>query len=175
MKKLLLLIVVATIAMHATAQQKPSAQNIVEEICKQAALQHKNAFIIFHASWCGWCRKLDNNMNSPSLAPFFDSNYVTAHVTVFETDSTQDDAGAKDFLSKYNSDKQGIPTWFIFNDKGELLMSSFMKNQSDEGVNVGCPAEPQEVAYFIKVLEKTSSISAEQKASVIQLFSKASP
>src|ERR1700730_10298358 len=71
---------------RAIAQQAPpSADNILKEAYQQAAKENKNVFIIFHASWCGWCHKMDSSMNDEKLKPFFDKNYIVVHLTVDES------------------------------------------------------------------------------------------
>ncbi len=39
----------------------------LKESMQQAAAENKNVFIIFHASWCGWCHKMDTSMNDQSV------------------------------------------------------------------------------------------------------------
>ena len=63
----------------------PSAEVIMKEALAEAANTHKNVFIIFHASWCGWCHKMDNAMNDEKLKSFFDNSYVVVHLTIDET------------------------------------------------------------------------------------------
>ena len=54
------------------AQVKPlSANEVITQAKAEAAKAHKNIFIIFHASWCGWCRKMDAAMNDNSIKQFF--------------------------------------------------------------------------------------------------------
>ena len=41
-----------------SAQEKPkSADEILKTTFEQAKLENKNVIIMFHASWCGWCKK----------------------------------------------------------------------------------------------------------------------
>jgi len=42
-------------------QTKPlPARVIMKKALADVATTQKNVFIIFHASWCGWCHKMDN-------------------------------------------------------------------------------------------------------------------
>ncbi|MEO9023032.1 MAG: thioredoxin family protein [Ginsengibacter sp.] len=156
--------VAALLAFTSTyAQTKPvSAGEIVKEAKAIAAKSHKNVFIMFHASWCVWCHRMDTAMNDPKIKSFFDDHYVIRHITIDESKDKKDleNPGGNELRTLYHGDEQGIPYWFILNKDGNLLADSRIINeQGKQGNNVGCPAEPSEVNYFIQVLKKTSSLN----------------
>ena len=66
------------------------AKLIIEKAIAEAAKSQKNVFVIFHASWCGWCHKMDNSMNDEKLKDFFTNNYVIVHLTVDESKDNKD-------------------------------------------------------------------------------------
>jgi hypothetical protein len=70
----------------------------------------------------------------------------------------------------------GIPFWLIFDAKGNLLADCQTRPDgaalATKGENTGCPATKEEVAHFIKVLKKTSSLNADQLAVVEKNFIK---
>ena len=155
----------------------PAADGLMKDAMADAAKTHKNVFIIFHASWCGWCHKMDNAMNDGELKSFFDSNYVIVHLTVDESKDKKDleNPGANELRKKYHGDGQGIPYWFILDSQGNFLADSRMKTGTDFNTavsNIGCPAEKDEVNYFVKVLKKTSSLNDHQIALIQERFLK---
>ena len=159
------------------AQEKPlSANEVITQAKAEAAKSHKNIFIIFHASWCGWCRKMDAAMNDNSIKQFFDKTYVVKHLTVDESPEKKnlENPGAAELRTKYKGDKQGIPYWFIIDANGKLLADSRLHSDDGKvtGNNVGCPARPDEVNYFISVIKKTSHLSDIQLALIQERFSK---
>jgi thiol-disulfide isomerase/thioredoxin len=168
MKKLLLsAYLLITAAVLQAQPSAPSAGEIMKEAYQQAARENKNVFIIFHASWCGWCHRMDNSMNDPSCKKFFDDSYVVRHLVVDESADklSLENAGAKELRTKYYGDGQGIPFWLIFDKGGNLLADSKIRKEGDnamQGDNTGCPANEKEVNFFIGVLKKTSSITKEQ-------------
>lgn len=86
MKKFLLLISIISLIISTYAQQtvRP-ATNIIREACNTAGATNKNVLVIFHASWCGWCHKMDSSILDNKCRKFFQENYVIAHLTVEES------------------------------------------------------------------------------------------
>lgn len=154
----------------AFGQSVPSATEVMNQAKIEAIAQHKNIFIIFHASWCVWCHRMDSYMMEETFKPMFTENYVIRHLTVDESKGKEqlENPGADAFRAKYDGDKQGIPFWLIFDAKGNLLENS----KGADGNNVGCPASPEEVDYFIKVLKKTSKLNQNQLDQIRQRFLK---
>jgi thioredoxin-related protein len=156
-----------TAAVH--AQSTPSAEQVMNTAMQRANHEHKKVFIIFHASWCGWCHRMDSLMNSASCKTLFDKNYVIEHLTVQESKDKKglENPGANDMLKKYNGENKGIPFWLIFDEKGNLLADCLM---SETGDNTGCPSTMNEVAYFVKALKKTSSLNDSQLSIIENAF-----
>jgi len=121
------------------AQAHPlSSDVILKEAYQQASKEKKNVFILFHASWCGWCHKMDTSMNDLKVKNFFTDNYVIRHLVVYESNNKKqlENPGALELLKKYKGDDQGIPYWFIFDKDGKLLADSKLRH-GDDGDNSG--------------------------------------
>lgn len=170
MRRLMIMQSLVLIAAISWAQQPIAADSVLKEASQVAAKENKNVFIIFHASWCGWCHRMDSIMNNQAVKKFFDDHYVVRHLVVFETGQHKDleNPGAVELLKKYNAEKQGIPFWLIYDPRGNLLADS----QSKPGENTGCPATREEVDHFLKVLKKTSPLNKDQLAVIEKNFLK---
>jgi thioredoxin-related protein len=155
-------------ALSSKAQQTPSADALLKEARAKAAKENKKIFVIFHASWCGWCHKMNTSLNDPSVKAFFDKNYLITHLTILESKDKKnlENPGAEELNKKWGGADQGIPFWVIMDKDGTILADS----QIEPGKNIGCPATAEEVAHFIKALKKTSSITSEQIAAVEKRF-----
>ena len=163
----------------ANAQTSPrSADEIMKDAFQRAAKEKKNVFLMFHASWCAWCHKLDTTIYDPACKTFFTDNYVIEHLTVYETKGKEnlENPGALLLLTKYKGNDYGTPYWMIFDKDGNLLADSRMRAGVDfdgpPGDNVGCPAMEEEVAYFIGILKKTSTLHADQLEAIRTRFRK---
>ncbi|MCX6330209.1 MAG: thioredoxin family protein [Bacteroidia bacterium] len=158
--------------------QPDSAQVLLNKAYKQAAKEKKNVFVIFHASWCVWCKKLDASINDPSCKDYFDKSFIFVHLAVLESNDKKnlENPGATEMFNKYSGGNSGIPFFLIFNKKGVLLADSKIRTAGDgldkPGQNMGCPAAEEEVAAFIEVLKKTSKITDSQAIAIKERFSK---
>ena len=174
--KLLLALMFACFAANGYGQKVESADAVLKEAYPQAAKEGKNVFLLFHASWCGWCHKMDTAMNDPKVKKFFTDNYVIKHLTVYESPNKKnlENPGALELLTKYNGADQGIPYWIIFDKNGKWLADAGARAEGTDykikGENTGCPASEKEVQHFLSVLRKTSKIKEEQLKIVYERF-----
>src|SRR5579875_907445 len=139
MKRNFILIIIFSLSiLTMNAQEVLPANIVMKEAYSKAAKEHKNVMVIFHASWCGWCHKMDSSLNDASVKNFFDNNYVIVHLTVHESKGKEnlENPGALEMLTKYKGEGLGIPFWLVFDKNGNLLGDALLK----PGVNVGCPA-----------------------------------
>lgn len=156
------------IAASVSGQQATlSADAILKDAYTQATKEGKKIFVMFHASWCVWCHRMDNSMQDPACKKFFDDNYVISHLVVDEAKDKKnlENPGAADLRKKFNGDGVGIPYWVVLDNAGNILADSRIRKEKDgpaEGDNCGCPATEKEVAFFIGILKKTSALTEGQ-------------
>jgi thioredoxin-related protein len=163
--KLFMLALILTTGNSYGQTQIQSADAIIKEAKKEALKTDRNIFVIFHASWCIWCHRMDTAMNAETIKFLFDNNYIIKHLTVDEIGEKEklNNPGANELRIKYGGGDQGIPYWFILDKNGKLLADSRLHSAAQlTGSNVGCPAKPEEVEYFIKILKKTSQLTDSQ-------------
>lgn len=139
------------------AQNASAASTILDKAYARAKAEKKKIFVIFHASWCSWCKKMDAHMNSPQLVQLFEDNYVITHLTVQESPKNKnlENPGADELLKKFGGEKSGIPFFVILDTEGKLLEDSL----DGASQNLGCPASPDETAEFRRILKNTSKLT----------------
>jgi thioredoxin-related protein len=178
MKKSLLLITLAVAFCNISFGQKPSADKILSAAYQTAAKDQKNVLIIFHASWCSWCKKMDASINNPSCKKMFEDNFVIVHLDVNENDKNKnlENPGADVYMKKFGGEKAGLPFFVVTDEHGELIADSYIRGNNvkmgDPGQNMGCPATAEEVAGFCKILQTTSHLTEAQLKIITKVFRK---
>lgn len=159
------------------AQENPEkASQIFNKAVELAKKENKKVFIMFHASWCGWCKKMDASMNTSSIKAFFTDNYVIEHLVVKESKKNKnlENPGALAMLKDHGGSESGIPYWLIFDSYGNLMADSKMvKNDlvlNGKGSNIGCPGTEDEVNSFIYKLKETSNLNDDELALIAKRF-----
>ncbi|MBE7171044.1 MAG: thioredoxin family protein [Williamsia sp.] len=154
----------------------PSTETLLKAAYKQASEEHKKVMVIFHASWCGWCKKMEASINEPALNKMFTDNYVIVYVDVLEQPAKKnlENPGSLDLMTKYKGEKAGLPFWYITDAKGKELADSQIRPAGagfdSYGENVGCPAEESEVGFFIQVLKSTSNLKDDELSLIAKCF-----
>jgi len=168
MKPLFVCVIAFVYAFTSLPQSTPTADAILKEARATAAKENKNVMVIFHASWCGWCHKMDTSLNDPSVKDFFQKNYVITHLVISESKDKRnlENPGAAELNKQWGGANQGIPFWVVMDKNGTILADS----QKKPGENVGCPATAEEVQHIINVLKTTSSITDDQIVKVEKRF-----
>ncbi len=168
MKKKLLLLSFFLCCAITTTQAQEQASSVLNKAYAQAKKENKKVLLVFHASWCGWCKKMDANMTAPATKKLFADNYVITHLTVQESPKNKslENPGGEEVLEKFGGSDAGLPFWVILDTNGTLLADSFMENKE----NSGCPSAPEEVTDFISKLKKTSKLNDKQLAVIRETF-----
>lgn len=169
MKRFAILLLACCFSFLLFAQESPQpADVILQNATAKAVKENKKVLVIFHASWCGWCRKMDTALNDVAVKDFFQRNFVIEHLTIHETAGKKhlENPGAEELNKKWGGGEQGLPYWVILDSRGDVLADS----RDVSGDNVGCPASKAEVDHFIAVLKKTTSINDTEVAAVEQRF-----
>ena len=84
-KLLFLAIILLYIRNHYLPRKNPIRRaKIIDEAYKLASREGKSVMIVFHASWCGWCKKFEASIGDPSCKDFFDKHFVIRYLDILE-------------------------------------------------------------------------------------------
>ncbi|NIF04370.1 DUF255 domain-containing protein [Chryseobacterium sp. Tr-659] len=164
------IIIVITLLMFQLGMAQEKADVVLNKALKEAKAEKKNVLLVFHASWCKWCKMMEKNMDLPETKPIFNKRFVTAYLDVQERGDKKslENPGGQELMNKYKGENAGLPFWLVLNPKGEVLADSF----DDKGQNLGSPATPEEVTAFIAKLGKSSKLNKEEAQTIEKVFMK---
>jgi len=156
-----------------SAAGPPTAKQVLDSATAQAAAQHRNVFLIFGASWCGWCKRLDRFIEAPTIQPIFARHFVIARIDVQERNdkASLNTPGGEALEAQFGSKGPGLPFFAFLDEHGELIANSNrpVPGKSD-GENIGHPMAPEEVDHFMWMLRKAVPALSPADAQVIETY-----
>jgi len=158
------------------AEAPPPASDVLTSAEATATAQHKAIFLIFHASWCGWCRKLDQFIESPRIQPIIDKYFVVTHLTVLEQGNKKslDNPGGDAAMERAGGKYISLPFFAFLDDKGETIVNSIRPGEGLPAArNIGHPVEPYEVDWFMAMLKKAAPGMSADEATVLESWLRA--
>lgn len=140
------------------------APTLVSAAKARAAASHKNLLLIFSASWCGNCHLLERFLEAPDIHPLIDRNFEVLTLVAGESPKDtrhHDTPGATALMHQLASGGEpGLPFFAMLNPAGEDLASSLRPTgKPGPGENIGYPAVPAEIDWFMTMLRKSASLT----------------
>jgi thioredoxin-related protein len=161
MRRILLLLVLQflmCIAAYA-AQQHPSAEQVLATAKSVAVEQHKDIFLVFGASWCPPCREMEAFLEDREIRPILEKYFVIATLNVQEERGKHPELnspGGEKLVADFGGESAGVPFIVFLDEQGQLLINSKRPSKGKpNGENVGYPALPVEIDWFMMMLQKT--------------------
>lgn len=167
---LLLSILFITISLLGQTVKPDSAQTILKVAITEAQSSKKNVFLIFHATWCGWCKRLETALNDLEIKTLIDKNYIVTFLDVKERGEkiqTYENSGGKEILANFGGTESGLPFMVFLNKRGEMIANS---NVMPKKQNIGYPGSKEEIATFVKLLKKTAPRMTNKQRDVIKYY-----
>ncbi len=130
----------------------PAADQILSAAKVKAAAEHKMIFVHFGASWCGWCKRLDAFLERPDIKPVFERYFIPVKLVVQENAKNKalENPGADALLKEFGG-PSGLPFSAFLDAQGGLIVNSKL-----DGENIGYPAQPKEIDYFVQMMRKAA-------------------
>jgi len=161
------LILIAVSLASAQSTKPESADVILKAALQTAGSSQKSVLVLFHASWCSWCKRLDKVLEEPSIHKPMDENYVITRLDVFENGEkaeTLENPGGRTIAADLGGEQSGLPFYAFLDAKGKKLADS---NVMPKNQNIGYPGSPEEIEAFGKLLQATAPRMSDQQRSVI--------
>jgi thiol-disulfide isomerase/thioredoxin len=134
-------------AVPSSAEAMRAARALVDEAMDVARAQDKTVLVVFGASWCGPCRRLDQFLGAPEIAPIIGAHFVLVHLDVDEKDASLENPGADELKAQLGGGSP-IPYYCFLDREGKRLADS--RNPDD----IGFPSTLGEIGAFDALLQR---------------------
>ncbi|MGA7157026.1 MAG: thioredoxin family protein [Acidobacteriaceae bacterium] len=155
----------------------PTADQVMTQAEASAAAQHKNILLDFGASWCGNCHLFEHFLADPAIKPIIDHSFVIARLDDGELPNDTHHAnspGAVALRAKLGGAKAGYPFILMLSPNGHPIVTSLRPDPATPGGNnVGYPALPVEIDWFMHMLQLSAPTLTPQQTATIQSWLKA--
>ncbi len=140
-------------------QQRPSADQALTTAESEAAAEHKDIFLVFGASWCPPCHELQAFLEDTVIRPIVQKHFVIVTLNVFEQKGKHPELntpGAEKLVKEYGGEDGGVPFIVFLDSQAQPLINSNRPvTGKSHGENVGYPALPEEIDWFMTMLQKS--------------------
>ncbi len=164
MRTIGLALLVALLFGSAAFAAPPTTEQALAQAKAKAASENKTIFVHFGASWCVWCRRLDAFLERPDIKPVFEKYFVPLKLVVRENEKNKalENPGA-DALMKELGGPSGLPFSAFLDARGAVII-----NSKRQGQNIGYPAQPEEIGWFLQMMKKAAPNISEKDLQLIE-------
>ena len=169
---LLFLFLLISLSMFGQTTKPDSAQTIIKAAVIKAQSSSKNIFLLFHATWCKWCTRLEAVLEQPEIKKIIDENYILIRLDVSERgDKIQayENPGGNKILARFGGENSGLPFIVFLDEKGKVIANS---NVMPKKENIGYPGAKEEITAFVKLLKNTAPHMTTKQRSAISDYLK---
>lgn len=144
----------------------PSARAVLDAAVAKAGVGKKGILVGFRASWCGYCRKLEQTLTSPGVRPALDRRFVVVWLDVLETGEkvALENPGGRELFNDWSGGDAGIPFLATLDFGGRLVATSLRAGPGGVLQSIGFPSREPEVRHLLSMLRSASPSMTDEEA-----------
>jgi thiol:disulfide interchange protein len=155
----------------AKQNSQPATKAILDQAEAAAVAQHKNVLLVFSASWCGPCHMFEAMLTDPNAGPIIDKYFVIGRLDVGEKEKDTHHAntpGAVAYMASLKGADAGYPFIVFLDPTGKPIVNSIRPTSPNgTGENIGYPALPVEIDWFMKMMHQGAPGISSKEGSLI--------
>jgi hypothetical protein len=140
----------------------PTADSLMNEAKQKARTEEKSIFLMFSTTTCGWCKVLKSFLDSEEVKPIFAKYFVPVQLMLGKDQNTN--PGGEVYEKKYGP-AEGVPYHLFLKPDGEEIIDS---KEDGTGGNIGYPAAPNEIAWFMKMVKKAAPRISDKDLAILE-------
>lgn len=147
----------ALAATSSTPAAPVPAREVLADVQAKAKASGRTPLVLFHASWCGWCRKLERTLASPEVSGVLGKYFESAWLDVLERPGRKhlENPGGNELLASWGGADAGLPFYAVLDAKGNVLASALMTGPDGTITGAsGFPGTPGEIEHFLAMIRK---------------------
>ena len=158
--------------------QTETADTLFSRATAKAKTEHKKVLLVFSASWCGPCALYERFLQDPQMKPITEKEFVVQRFDVGERSGDRkhiNTPGGEALRTSLGATREpGFPFIVIADESGNPIVNSNEDGKAEH--NVGYPALPNEIEWYIKMLKKSApSLSPQELDATRSWLQKHSP
>jgi thiol:disulfide interchange protein len=148
----LALLLSVTLPLRVVEAAPPQARQLLDEASASARRDGRSILLLFHASWCGWCKRMEAFMATPAVRQVLTKYYEIVWLDANERGaaSSLENPGARAVLASLGGAGAGLPFFAVIEPGGKVLATSVVPST---GRNTGFPQAGLELQHFANLIK----------------------
>jgi thiol-disulfide isomerase/thioredoxin len=144
----------------------PDAAKVLGDASAEARRSGRNVLVLFHASWCGWCKQMEAFTHVAAVDAILTRHFEVVWLDVQErgTARSLENPGGNELMNQLGGRQAGLPFFATVDPASTLLANSIVPST---GRNAGFPQTGLEIQQFLNVLKAGApGITPEELATI---------